>query len=120
MFTTAHLWFQSWAKLIQYTPFHPMSLISILILTPTHGYIYSNGIFYWGFRSKILHIFLICPFRATWPVHLIRLDLTTSIIFDEDYKLWSSLPQFSSTCITLAQLGLNILLNTLFPKTFNL
>ena len=30
------------------------------------------------------------PMRATWPIHLISLDLITRITFDEEHNLWNS------------------------------
>lgn len=42
------------------------------------------------YLTKILYALLICPMHATLTVHLVPCDLTTLIIYDERYKLWSS------------------------------
>jgi hypothetical protein len=49
-----------------------------------------SGLFPSGLPTKVLYAFLTCPMRATFPVHLIFLDLITLIIFGEAHKLWSS------------------------------
>jgi hypothetical protein len=43
-----------------------------------------------GFPTNILVVVLVCSMLATCPAHLMRLDLITLIISDEEYKLWSS------------------------------
>jgi hypothetical protein len=42
-------------------------------------------------QTKILYSFLISTMRVTCPTCLILLDLINLTIFDEGYKLWSSL-----------------------------
>jgi len=81
---TACHWSLSWARWIQSTPFHPISLRYSLILS-SH---LSLGLS--GFPTKILYAFLIYPIRATRPAHPILLDFITLIIYGEAYKLWSS------------------------------
>jgi hypothetical protein len=39
------------------------------------------------FSTKILYAFRIPRMHATRPLHLILLDLTTSALFGEEYKL---------------------------------
>ena len=51
--------------------------------------------------SEILYTFLFSPTHATWPAHLIHLDLSTQIIFGEEYKSYtSSLQTFPASVIT--------------------
>jgi hypothetical protein len=38
-----------------------------------------------GFPTKILYAFLISPMRASFPTHLILLDLSTLIVYGEEY-----------------------------------
>jgi hypothetical protein len=81
--------------------------------------------------NPILRLFLICslqvcllklhtihfylPVRATYPAHLIHLDVVTQITFDEECTLRSSsVSIFLHPPITSCHLGPNILLSTLF------
>jgi hypothetical protein len=46
-----------------------------------------NGLFHSGFPTKALHSLIIASMRATLPVNLSLLDLTSQIKFGEAYKL---------------------------------
>jgi hypothetical protein len=71
-----------------------------------------------GFLTKTLYTFLPAPMRATFPAHLILLDL---IISDHQYKLWSSpFCNFLLSPVTSSLVGPNILLSTLFSNTLSL
>ena len=64
--------------------------------------------------------FLSSPIRATCPAHLILLDFITRTILREDYKSFnSSLYNLLHYPVTSWFVGPNILLNTMFSKTFS-
>jgi len=98
----------SWVTWIQSTPSDPVSLRSILMLS-----LHLCQELPSDFLTKILYIFP-SPMHATYPAHLIFLDSIT-IIFGEEYKLWSSLLcSFLQPTTIFSLLGVNILLRTLF------
>jgi hypothetical protein len=84
-FIKARRWSLSWARCIQYTLFHPISLRFIILSSHVHPCLFLSG-----FPAKMLFASLISPIRATWPTNLILLDLTTLIIFGEAHKLWNA------------------------------
>jgi hypothetical protein len=111
----------SWARCIQSTLSHRISLRFITILTSHLLPGLPSGLFPSGFPTKILYALLMSHMRATCPIHLILLDSITRMIFGEVYKLWSSsLCSLLQPPATSSLLGPNILLSTLFSNTFNL
>jgi hypothetical protein len=75
---------------IQSIPSHPISLRSILMLSTYLRLGLPSGLFPSGFPPNILYAFILSPISATFPAHLILLNLIILIILGEDYKLWSS------------------------------
>jgi hypothetical protein len=101
-------------------PYHPITVISILIL-PTHlclGLL--SGLLPSGFPTNNLYELVFPPIRATCPVRLILLNLIILIILGEEYKLWnSSLCSFPQPPVTSSLFGQNILLDTQPTKEDN-
>jgi len=60
---------------------------SILMLASLLRLVFSSGLFPSGFPIRFLYAFLISPMRATFPAHLLLLELITLIISYEAYKL---------------------------------
>jgi hypothetical protein len=115
LFTTAHHWSLSQATCIQTTTSQPISLRSILILSPHIRLAHPFSL-----PTKILYKFPISSMRATCLV-IIVLDLITLILFGEAYKSWSSsLCRLLQLPATFYLLGPNILLSTPFSNTLNL
>jgi hypothetical protein len=87
MFTRALHWSLSWARSIQSTPSHPISLRYILILSTHLRLGLPSGHLSSGFPTNILYAFLFSPIRATCPAHLILFDLIILIIKNIKIKM---------------------------------
>ena len=94
-FTSARHLSLSWTSSIRSIPPHPTSWRSILILSSHLRLGLPSGLFPSGFPTKTLYTPLLSPIRATWPAHLILLDLLTRTILGEQYRSFSS-----SLCIS--------------------
>jgi hypothetical protein len=80
-------------------PPQPIYLRSILIPSSHLRLGLPSGLFPSGFHTKTVHTFLPSPMRATYPTHLILLDLICLIISGDEYKFWSP-PHCASHTIT--------------------
>jgi hypothetical protein len=119
-FTTARHWTLYWARWIQSTPSHFISLRSNIILPSLPRLILPSRLCPLDFSTKISYDFLISPMRATCHTHFILLYWITLIIFGVAYKLWScSLCSFLQPPATSSLLGPNVFLSTLSSYTHN-
>lgn len=74
-----------------------------------------------GFSTKTLYAPLLFPIRATCNLNLIIIDLTTKIIFGEEYISQSTwLCSFFPSLLFSSHLSWNDFLNTLFSKILRL
>jgi hypothetical protein len=71
-------------------PSHTVSLKSILILSPYICLGLPSGLSLSGFTTNTLYAFLFYTMCATWPTHLIILDMIYLLICDNECKSWSS------------------------------
>ena len=102
-------------------PLLPTSSRSALILFSHLRLSLPSGLFPSGFPIKTLYTPLLSSIRATYPAHLILLDLITRIIFGEQFRsLSSSLRSFLHSPVTPSLIDPNILLNTLFSNALSL
>jgi len=97
------------------------SWASILILFFHRCLCLPSGQFPSRFPTTIPEKAFPLPILATWPTHLILLDLITRKILGEQYRSpSSSICSFPHSPITSSLLGQNILLNTLLSNTLSL
>jgi len=76
VFTRARHWLLFRTRLIQSTPFQPISLKFIITLPSLLRLGLRSG-----FQTRILYTFMISPMHATWPISIILFDFITLIIF---------------------------------------
>jgi hypothetical protein len=99
---------------------HPTSR-SISILSSHLHLGLPSDLFSSGFFTKALCATHLSPIHATYPAHLIILDLIIRIIFGEEYRSLSfPLCSLLHSSVTLCILGQNILFSTLFSNTLSL
>jgi len=108
------------AKSIPSTPPHHTSWRSIFY-HPTNTWVFQVASFPQIAPPKPCIRLSSPPIRATWPAHLILLDLITRTLLGEQYRsLSSSMCNFLHSPVTSFLLDPNILLNTLFSNTLSL
>ena len=118
-FTSARM-FLSWTRRIYSMPPHPTSWRSILILFSHLRLGLLRGLFPSSLPTKTLYAPFLSPILATFPPHLITLDLIERI-FGEVYRASSSLLRsLLHPPNTLSLLCPNILLSTLFSNALTL
>ena len=101
-----------WIRQIQSTPSYPISLSSILILSPNLRLDLPSRFFPSGFPTKILYVFLFFLTSTTCPAHLILIDLISRIFYEEHISGSSSLCNFLQSPVTPSLLGVNVFHST--------
>jgi hypothetical protein len=87
VFTRTCYWFLSWAKWIESTSLHTVSLGPILILFPRVFLCHLSGLFLWEYPIKLMCAFVVFFMHTKCPTHLIPLDLTGLSVFGEELTL---------------------------------
>jgi hypothetical protein len=118
VFTQAYHLSLPWARLIHSTSFRLMPLWSIIIISSHIRLDLPSGFFPSGFYVEILYDCLFSTIHATFPTRFILLDLTTWILFGENWKVRSS--SFCSFRLLPPFLGSLVVLSTLFTNTLSL
>jgi len=106
VFTRSSHWCLSWARCIQSTTSHPLSLRFILLLFSHLRLGFPSGHFPSGFPTKMLYAFIVSPVRATYPVHVIGKrtsydSLCPLIQTHGSSSVSASYSQTTSTCVLL-------------------
>jgi hypothetical protein len=86
VFTRASNWSLSWARSIHSIPSPHISRRSILLLSTRLRLCLPSGLFLSSFPANILYTFRFSPIRATFPTHLILLNLIILIMLGEEYN----------------------------------
>jgi len=113
-FTTARNLSISWARSIQYTPPHPASWISSLILSPIYAWVFQEvslpkPFMHLSSPAYVLHAQFISFFSIWSPEY----------IWEEYRSLSSLLCSLFHSPVTSSLLGSNIFLSTLFSNTLS-
>ena len=94
---------------------------STLILSSHLSSAIPSGLFSSGIPTKTLYAAVVFDICTKWPVHLILIDLITQIIFEEEYRSWSSsLCGLLHSPVISSPSAPNTFLCTLFSNTLNL
>ena len=99
---------------------HPTSWRSILILSSHLRLGLPRDLFPSGFLTKALCAAVLSSIHATYPAHLIRLDLIIRMFGEECRSLSSPSCSLLHSPAILYLLGQNVLFSTLFSSTLNL